>query len=215
MRTQLVFQGLAGCIVLAATQMPARAQSVPKDTDIPNEFFFVSAQYCATQGATNAVITVGFRPGNRGWSGSVNYATRDGTAMSNQDYTPVNGTLNFSGVSYLTFDVSVSPGQSLPKTVMLDLSPSPNDPAAMITRSNAVLSVHFPPPPDLKIASGPNDTVSVSWPDDGTDLVLEKRVTPDTSWNYVSPPSKDGNGICSVIDVRSGDAAWYRLRRAQ
>jgi hypothetical protein len=214
MKKQFGLQALAFAILLATPPNSARAQDVPKDTEIPNEFYFVSAQYCATQGATNAVVTVGFKPGNRSWSGSVNFGTRDGTAKANQDYTTVSGTLSFSGVSYRTFEVPVSPNQSLPKTVMLDLSPSPYDPSAIITRSNAVLNVHFPPPPNLRIASGPNETVFLSWPDDGTEVILEKR-SDDASWSYVAPPSKDGSGTCSVVDVRSGDAAFYRLRRVQ
>jgi hypothetical protein len=215
MKKQFGFQALAFAILLVTSPNSARGQGIPKDTEIPNEFYFVSAQYCATQGATNAVITVGFKPGNRSWSGSVNFGTRDGTAKANQDYITVSGTLTFSGVSYRTFNVSVSPNQSLPKTVMLDLSPSPNDPSALITRSNAVLNVHFPLPPNLRISRGANETITLSWPDDGTELMLEKQVPPNANWNFVALPSKDSTGTFSVIDVRSGDSAFYRLRRAQ
>jgi len=76
-------------------------------------------------------------------------------------------------------------------------------------------NVHFPLPPNLRISRGANETITLSWPDDGTELMLEKQVPPNANWNFVALPSKDSTGTFSVIDVRSGDSAFYRLRRAQ
>ena len=202
----------AVCVALVVVALPGQSQVTTKDSTIRNEYAFVSAHYFAPKGATNAVVTVRFTPGSRAFSGSVNYAAHDGTAVANEDYTPINGTLNYSGVNYRTFNVPlVADPQGQPKTILLDLSPSPFDPDPLLSRSNAVLHINLPPPPNLRITPGPNGAVTVCWPDDGTDVVLEKMTPPETTWSYVSPPSFNGQGMCSVTDLPAGGKAFYRL----
>src|SRR6185295_13928687 len=97
MKMHFVLGALKCCVSFVLLAVSAQGQITPKDTVIPDQFEFISAQYFVSSGATNAVIAVRFFPGGRSWSGSINYATRDGTAIANQDYAPVHGTLNFSG----------------------------------------------------------------------------------------------------------------------
>ena len=216
MKWRFYLVGLPVFGALMVATKPARAQVEPQDTTDPNEYAFVSGQYFAPQGATNAVITVRFMPGSRAWSGAVNFCARDGTAVSNVDYVLVSGTLSFSGgVAFRSFNVPLIPTASQPKTILLDLTPSPIDPDPIISRSNAVLHINLPPPPDIRISAGPNRTVILVWPDDGTDLVVEKKTPPETVWTFVSAATSTANGLSSVIDVPSGDQALYRLRRVE
>jgi len=217
MKIQFLLGALKLCLSFALLTTLAQGQITPRDTVIPNQFEFISARYFVSSGATNAVITVRFSPGDRSWSGSVNYATRNGTALANQDYAPVSGTLSFSGTPYQSFSVPLtgSPGDQ-PKTILLVLAASPSDSNALITRSNAVLNINLPPPPDLVIRPGANGTVVISWPDDGTAPLLEKRDTPSAAdWGILGTMPADGNGKCSYTDVSSAGIALYRLRRPQ
>jgi hypothetical protein len=217
MKNHFLFGGLQFCVPLTLLVARAHGQITPQDTVIPNRFEFSSAQYFVSKCATNAVITVRFFPGGRSWSGSVNYVTRDGTAVANQDYVPVNGTLTFSGLAYRAFTVPLT-GSPLdpPKTILVVLAPSPFDPDAILTRSNAALSINLPPPPDVAISSGTNGTVVVSWPDDGTEPLLEKLQTSlGTNWGVLAPVPVDSNGRCFYADVPSAGMALYRLRRPQ
>lgn len=217
MKIQFLLGALKLCVSFVLLVASAPAQITPKDTVIPNQFEFVSAQYFVSSGATNAVIAVRFFPGDRSWSGSVNYATRNGTALANQDYAPVQGTLSFSGTAYQSFTVPLtgSPGDQ-PKTIILVLMANPADSNALITRGNAVLNINLPPPPNLVIRPEANGTVVISWSDDGTAPLLEKRETPSSaSWNILGTMPVDGNGKCSYTDVSSAGIALYRLRRPQ
>lgn len=56
------------CAFFPANGEPPVAQDIPA----PNEFWFTSETYFVDEDATNAVITVGFRPGDRSWQGWVN-----------------------------------------------------------------------------------------------------------------------------------------------
>ena len=210
----LVGQPVFWALMVAAN--PGRGQVQPNDINNPNEYAFVSGHYFAPQGATNAVFTVRFPPGSRAWTGSVNFSARDGTAVSNVDYVSVSGTLSFAGgVAFRSFNVPLIPTAGQPKTILLDLTPSPIDPEPIISRSHAVLHINLPPPPDIHIRAGPNRTMILSWPDDGTNLVVEKMTPPDTGWNFVSVATSIVNGLSSVTDVPSSDQAFYRLRRVE
>jgi hypothetical protein len=201
-------------VLLVLAAISAVAQMTPSDSTTPNQYYFVSADYFSSQGTTNAVITVRFLPGSRMWSGSVNFSTSAGTAVANEDYIPVNGTLSFSGTSYGYIIVPVSCSTSNRSTVLLSLTPSPSDAEAMISRSNATLTINLPPPPDLKISPGPYGTVTVWWPHDGTDVFVEKLSPPGTNWITLFSGSIN-NGIRSYTDVPSDAIGFYRLRRPQ
>lgn len=209
MKKQFLFGPVVLLVSLVMVTFSVRGE------DIPNQFKFVSAQYFVSKGATGAVITVGFTPGNRGWSGSVNYATQDGTAVAGQDYTGVSGSLNFSGVNYRSFTVPLAAGEQQ-KTILLVLSASGSDPSAIISPGQATLTINLGPPPNVTVSPGANGTVSVSWTDDGTEPVLEKRISPtDPSWEVLGPVPSDGNGHRVYTDVSLGGMGFYRLRREQ
>jgi len=214
MKNSLTFDGFAACIFLLAINS-ASGQS---DTTAPNQFWFTSDHYFTSTGATNAVITIQFSPGGRDYQGSVKYSTQNGTASATQDYTPTNGVLIFSGSSWssITIPLTAVPGATTNKTILINLTTSSTDSNAIITRSNAVLQINCPPPPNLRIAPGPNGTMLVSWPDDGTDVFLETTDTPSSAnWNALGSAPIDGNGVRCYTDVPVGGTAFYRLRRPQ
>jgi hypothetical protein len=205
-------------LVLALTCFSVSAQVSPKLITGPDQYTFSSAGYFCSSSATQVVVTVEFSPGDPCFCGQVNYATRDGTAVAGQDYTPVSGKLVFSGNSRQTFTVPIqinpSTGQ---KTVTLMLSTNSGDSRAILTpHPLAVLYLNHPPPPPLEISSGPNQTVNLSWADDGTSPVLEKldNLT-STNWTTVSAWPSSSNGKLTAVDTASGGLCLYRLRRAQ
>ena len=213
MGKQAPFSSLQFLILFLVVVSTAQSAIGPRDTETDNRFDFTSVQYFVSKGATSAEITVHFTPGNSSWSGSVNYKTAGGTAVSNQDYTPVSGTLSFSGFSYSTFKIPLkanSPDQGQ-KTIGLILAPD-----APGTVSNAVLNINLGPPPKLEITTDPNGTLAISWLDDGTNPFLEMVQTPfDTNWTAVSTWPVAGNGRLTVFQPISGPMGFYRLRRAQ
>jgi Calx-beta domain-containing protein len=204
-------------LTLVLFAMGARSQVAPKLITGPDQFEFISAAYFASQGVSNAIITVRFTPGDPSWNGSVNYSTTNGTAIPNKDYAPVSGTLYFSGVSYRSFSVPIasrSAGQP-EKNLGLLLTPSPGDTGAVILRGSALLYINLPVPPKLDISAGPNGTVSISWLDDGTGPVLEKSTEPGTGWTVVSAWPTSVNGRMTVTEPAAVAMSLYRLRRSQ
>lgn len=219
MDRQCCFSGLRFCVLFLLFVTSVTSQITPQDTTVPNEFRFSSAEYFVSEDATNAVITVHFSPGHRGYYGWVNYTLQDGTATANQDYMPVSGSLAFSGVPSQSFTVPIIM-DSLDEereTIRLVLSPSPLDANAVITRSNATLNIiNVRPIPTLRIAGGANGTLTISWLDDGTNPVLEKSVaSPAANWSVVTTAQTTVNGRCSVTETPSSGMALYRLRKPQ
>jgi len=206
-------------LLLALTCYSAFAQVSPKLITGPDQFTFASGGFYCSRGATNALVTVNFIPGDPCWCGQVNYATQDGTAVAGQDYTPVTGTLTFNGTSRQSFAVPIrnNSTSSEQKTITLVLSTNANDSRVILTpRALAVLYINYPPPPALQISPGPNQTMNLSWVDDGTSLVLEKRDTlTSTNWTTVSAWPSSSNGKLTAVDTCAGATALYRLRRPQ
>jgi hypothetical protein len=194
----------------------AQAEVVPKLIVGPDQFEFVSGAYYISQGGTNAVITVRFTPGNPSWSGAVDYSTTLGTAITNQDYKPVKGTLYFSG-AYASFSVPIAGNSQDPpnKTIGLILAPNPGDAGAVILRRSATLYIYVPPPPNLDISAGPNGTVSISWMDDGTGPLLEKSNGPGSTWTLVTAWPAAVSGRMTVTEPASASMTLYRLHRPQ
>jgi len=219
MYRQCCFSGLRFCVLFFLFATSATSQVTPQDTSVPNAFRFSSAEYYVPEDATNAVITVEFSPGHRGYYGWVNYTVQDGTATANQDYTLVSGSLSFSGVPSSSFTVPIkmdSLDEEL-ETIRLILSPSPFDANAIITQGSATLNiVNVRPVPTLEIVAGTNGTLTISWNDDGTNPILEKSAaSPAAKWSVVTAARTLANGCCSVTEVPSGAMAFYRLRGSQ
>ncbi|HTL55550.1 MAG TPA: Calx-beta domain-containing protein [Candidatus Limnocylindrales bacterium] len=217
MNRQLLARATFPILLLFVLRSPALSQVKPNLIVGPNQYEFVSGGYFVSQGVTNAVITVHFIPGDPSFSGSVNYATTGGTAVMNQDYKPVSGTLWFSGASYRSFNVPITVTNltQQKKSVGLVLTPSPNDSNALILRNVSELVMNVAPPPALSIAAGPNGTVTISWQDDGTGPLLEKSIALGSNWSVVGVWPSLINGRMTVTDVASSPASYYRLHRPQ
>lgn len=209
MRYQTRFAGiLCGGILL--TVLSSQAQ-VLYDTTVPNQFEFARTDIYVSQGATQAIVTVRFYPGNRSFSGSVGYSTRDGTAVANRDYVPVSGMLSFSGKTELTFTVPLlNPKNIEPKTIGLVLSYS-----QPVYPTNATVHIHMPPPPNLEIQRVDDTRVVLLWDNDGSETWVEKW-EPGSSWTRLYPQAiYSSGGRLNVIDGAPSATSLYRLRREQ
>jgi hypothetical protein len=185
--------------------------------DAPNSYQFTSPRYFASAGSTNVTAFVGFSA-CMGRNGYVDYRTADGTGIAYQDYTPKTGTLFFSSWSSpaLPVDIQITPEQSggMPKTIRLILSTNRYDQSAVGVPVEAVLLINLPPPPNLAISASASGTVMLTWPSDGTDILLEKAATPSgTNWTAIASSSGFDGGPRIVIDEAPGSAGFYRLRR--
>ena len=205
-------------IIWSLAIVSAPGQITKKDTVVPNIFEFSQSDYYVSKGATSAWITIRFTPGHRGYYGTVTFKTEDGTAIAEQDYSHTEGDVSFSWV--LEREVSVPLFTNLTdevKTIRLLLVQSSNDASAVIIRGTAMLHVNILPPPELAIKPAGAGLLRIEWPEDGTDLVLERRASfSDPNWAAVTTAvNRNGAGTCFVEEDASAGLAMYRLRRGQ
>lgn len=179
------------------------------DTTQPNEFYFTSDVYYVDEDATNAVIEVGFIPGNRSYSGSVDYRTADGTAVAGQDYSGTTNTLFFSGLAptkAFTIPIQLDALSEGDETVQLSLV----NPNALITRSSATLVIRNKQPRPSLAFSKSNSAVTLSWPASYTNCVLQKATGVATNWTNVPQQASVASGQYSVTMPITGNA-FFRL----
>lgn len=193
-----------------------KAPAVAQGTSSPNVFGFTSDVYYVNEDATNALIAVDFTPGDRGWSGSVNYSTANGTAISGDDYTETNGALYFSGpgtpVPVIKIPIVADGLRETNETVEIYLT----HPNAIITRGHATLIiVDKMPNPPLRIARAADGTLLLSWPSHYDDFVLEKCDSMSgTNWHPVTASRGISNGSCNVNETCGGLPVFYRLKKS-
>ncbi|MGH8525351.1 MAG: Calx-beta domain-containing protein [Gammaproteobacteria bacterium] len=186
-----------------------------QDTVVPNRFEFTQAEYVVAEDASHAVIWVRFRPGHRGISGQVAYRTEDGTALADEDYAPVAGSLYFSGWANRSFNVPIvwdSLDES-DQTVNLRLLPGwKTEVGPQATATVRITNVR--PPLKLALVAAADGTLTLSWPDDGVARLLEKCDTPfGGNWTVITNAPTSAAGRLSVTDVGSAGATFYRLRK--
>ena len=197
-------------IGVTAKSENGRTKVTPLDTTQPNEFYFTSDLYYVDEDATNAVIEVGFVPGDRSFTGSVDYCTRNGTATAGQDYIGVTNTLGFSGPAPTkTFTIVIQVDALLEgnETVQLSLSNT----NAIISRSNATLVIiDKTPRPRMDVVRS-NNSFTLSWPTNFTNFALQKTTDlTTTNWAAVPQLPSITNGRFNVITQDIGNA-FYRL----
>jgi hypothetical protein len=139
--------GLSNITGSAVFGSPTNAVLTILDVDGPGSFQFSSSGYAVSQDAGTMNIQVIRMNGKTGMA-TVDYATSDGTAAADQNYTATSGTLSFaSGETSKTFSVTVlnQPVGGSGKTVNLTLS-SPTAGATVGSPGTAVLKI-VPPGP--------------------------------------------------------------------
>ncbi len=112
----------------------------------PGTLQLSAATYTASQSDKTATILVSRTGGSTG-SVTVNYATSNGTAVANEDYTAVQDTLTFGpGVTSMPLTVPIisDPSNTGPETVNVTLS-SPGGGASLGSQSTAVLTLNLAP----------------------------------------------------------------------
>jgi hypothetical protein len=200
--------------VLTGSVVPAFAQITPQDTTGPNIFYFPSETWFASVNATSVTVEVSFYPGNRSWSGSVNYRTEDGTAVAGTDYTPVAGTLTWSGPTVRSFVVPLQPSTSLvDRTLTVRLLATETN--CVLTRDHATLVLPAVPPA-LSIASGQDRTVRLSWPTIYTNYMIETAsgtTTDPGAWSSFTGSPALVNDEFVVEFVPDQPSRLFRLRK--
>lgn len=196
-------------LVLLSVVLVSRAQNFhPLDTTQPNEFYFTQDVYYVDEDATNAIITVGFNPGNSGFSGSVNFFTADGSATAGEDYAAVSGTLYFSGPAPRSFNVPIKLDgiTESNETVQLFLS----NPNAFLSRSNATLVIiDKSTRPKLNITTSSN-SITVAWPTNCTGFSPEVSNGMSGGWLPIAAKPVTTNG-CFMICEPIAANRYYRL----
>jgi hypothetical protein len=124
---------------------------------------FSASGYSVTQAGPSVLITV-TRTGSVTGTGSVSYATSDGTAHQGVNYTPVSGSLVFApGVGSRTFSVPIIPTTTFQGTltVVLTLS-NPSSGGVVGALNPAVLSIKDLYPAGSLSLGAPNYSVSAA-----------------------------------------------------
>jgi hypothetical protein len=207
------FSPIFFAIVLQAFALRAGNPPVAQDTTSQNLFAFSSDFYFVDQSETNASIAVEFTPGDRSWSGAVDFYTSNGTARAGIDYQPTNGTLYFSGPGSPVPVVSISilDGEH-PSNSTIDIYLS--NPAATITRPHATLViVDKNQSPPLQISPAAFSMI-LSWPAIYDGYVLERSAGfPCTNWNKIEAIPSTNLNFCFVSDPLTETPSFYRLRK--
>jgi hypothetical protein len=214
----LLVERLERCLLIAVTVV-GFAGSAMSQMCGPNSYAFSSAQYFASGSTTNVTVAITFSCGCPGLSGHVDFTTADGSALAYQDYMPTNGSLTFANCysPAVPVQIQIKPQRigTPTKTIRLLLIKSASDPGANLSTA-ALLTINLPPAPNLTIQRETGDSVTISWLADGTDVLLEKSISPvSTNWTSIDLfPWFDG-GTRYVTDTTSNTCAFYRLRRPQ
>ena len=208
--------GLASCCaVLCCSALPLFADYSPQDIVVPNGYGFAMTTYYAEPAATNATIAVRWsRGGPSVCCGHVGFGTADGTAIADQDYTPVSGTLYFSSPAWSTFEVPLHPTFSaVDKTVWLLLTCL--EPRCGLFPAQATLIIRGTRP-KLSLRAVGDQIVRLSWPTAYTNYVVERTGDPapdPANWTplEVTPDQINGDFVLELpADQASG---FFRLRQ--
>jgi hypothetical protein len=195
------------CVFLGA--LGAHAAVGPMDTVAPDSFWFAKLTYTVPPGATNVQISIGFQPGDRGYSGSVEYFTRDSEARDGVDYLGSSGRVHFSGVPEQSIEIPIlqSASNSGLKTFLVFLA----HPTAFLWNNPAAVVIECAP--QLQWAAQDGKLV-LSWPGECTEYILETSAKPDCS--DAAPAASAPilvNGRWQVVEPASGKVRFYRLRK--
>jgi probable HAF family extracellular repeat protein len=103
--TEIFFVNLSGAS--GATISDNQGQGTITNDEASSTFQFSVENYVVGEAGTSATVTVTRSPATAGGA-TVHYATSNGSALANSDFTAINGTLTFpAGVATQTFNVSV------------------------------------------------------------------------------------------------------------
>jgi hypothetical protein len=185
------------------------AAVVPQDTVVPDSFSISQTIYTTPPGATNVEITVAFQPGNRGYSGAVDFHTEDDTASDGVDYLGASGRLYFSGVPEKTFNIPILPSSSdgRPKSFRVYLTHT----TAYLWNSPATVLIEHAPRLECSTKDG---KLVLSWPGNLEGYILESSPYPDCSSAMQVPlPAVVVDGRWQVEEAASAAVRFYRLRK--
>lgn len=193
-----------GCAVVANAQIKIF------DTTVPNSFWFSQDTYVVAPGSDRVEVTVLFQPGNRGYSGSIQYFTKDDTAQRTVDYQAVDGVLQFSGVPNRTFEIPIvttAPTSSAgPKRFVVCIA---NAEKEILAAAQVVIEST----PRLQLARTSKGLL-ISWPAGYEGYVIEKSAAPDfaNATTILSPPVRTGN-FWQIEEPASEPMVFYRLTK--
>lgn len=191
----------------SATCATVSGQIKAQSYDTPSYVQFSATRYEVSETETNAVLTL-MRSGDFRNPASVDFNTVEGTAADNVDFKPCGGTIVFSGgQSVRTISVPIlRSGDAASKTFQVALAAG--DPATIVMTPSADVEIKSQAP-SLTIALKSGALV-VSWPDSGSQFVLEAQV--DGAWSAVAATPALDQGVWSVAIDSTTPMAWFRLR---
>ena len=203
---------IVSCMFLSSA-WSASADITAQEITGPNEYFFSSSTYYVNASATNASVEVDFIPGNRSWSGSVGYQTKDGSAVAGADYTAVSGTISWSGPALKNFNVPLTPTNcSRDRTIRLSLSIDTNS----VSRCAEATLIIPAAPPVLSIAIGSNGVVRLSWPVAYTNYSVETIASAELGsgqWSPAIGAASLAGDQCVIECAVDGPSRFFRLRK--
>lgn len=201
-------------VFLMAVPIQADDESPPiaQDTTVPNEFGFMGNTFYVRDDATNATVSVYFIPGNRSYSGSVDYYTSNGTAIAGIDYEQKSGTLTFSGgypAPVITIPVYKNELRQTNLTVELFLTNS----SASITEPQATLIIlNKGERPLLQMSRTAYGTILLWWPPVYEEFVLEKNLgLSNTNWGEVEVAPR--MNYCVISEPETEAPVFFRLKK--
>ena len=178
---------------------------------------FGQAAYGVAEAAGRVTLTV-TRTGNLGTTATVNYATAEGTATADADYTAVNGTLTFEpGVDTVTVDVPVIVDNLLEaaETFTVTLSEPTGGPEAgapAVATITVADDVTVTAPSELTATAASLGSIQLGWTDNSGNedgFIIERKAGDD--FEPLAVADADATTYTD-LDVAPGSAYTYRVR---
>lgn len=185
-----------------------------KSIETPSYIEFAQARFEVSENETNAVVTL-TRGGDYRRIASVDYATREGTAVADDDFQARGGRVVFqAGEMFKEIRVPIVADETAEsdETFTVQLS-APGAYTEIVQASAEVVIKDAAPEPVLEIARVDGGFV-VSWPNTGAEYVLQYKGI-DTVWTDVPLEPEAGENKWVVEFASNEILSLFRLRLAE
>lgn len=203
-----------------ATIGDGQGQGTITNDDVGGAFRFTASSYTVGEPAGTIAITVQ-RTGGLADGAAVNYSTANGTATAALDYTPVAGTLTFSGgQTTRSFNVPIANDgiAEADETFTVILSSAGGGSTLGVPNTASVVITDRIPEPERKTlfdydGDGKSD-LSVRRPSDNNWYLLRgtagyTAITWGVNGDRPAPADYDGDGTTDVVVFRPSNGFWY------
>lgn len=185
-----------------------------KSYDTPSYIEFAQARFEVSEGETNAVITV-VRGGDFRRIAAVDFSTRAGTAVADEDFQAAGGRLVFqAGQSFREIRIPILQDDAVEgdETLIVELS-NPGAYTEIVAPSAEVVIKDEAPAPTLDIARAEGEVV-ISWPQTAAAYQLQVRDF-TTAWQNVALSAEPGENKWVVRIPPNANYNLFRLVAAE